>query len=114
LAEKTGKKVFVGQSSRFFEPIKRQRADFEQGLIGELVTIETHYNADHRWFLGRAGRLANVLSGCFGGLSIRSTYPLVHARIEEVMGYGMLSQRQGWRIEARRHHAIHHESKRWP
>src|ERR1051326_2008464 len=27
LQEKTGKKVFVGQSSRFFEPAKRQRKD---------------------------------------------------------------------------------------
>ena len=51
LQKKTGKKVFVGQSSRFFEPYKRQRKDFEAGLIGELITIESHYNADHRWFL---------------------------------------------------------------
>src|SRR5688500_3173254 len=51
LQKKTGKKVFIGQSSRFFEPAKRQRKDFEQGLIGELITIESHYHADHRWFL---------------------------------------------------------------
>lgn len=51
LQQKTGKKVFVGQSSRFFEPYKKQRKDFEQGLIGALITIESHYNADHRWFL---------------------------------------------------------------
>ena len=51
LQNKTGKKVFVGQSSRFFEPAKRQRKDFEAGLIGELITVESHYHADHRWFL---------------------------------------------------------------
>src|SRR5574337_603155 len=51
LQKKSGKKVFVGQSSRFFEPAKRQRKDYEAGLIGELITIESHYHADHRWFL---------------------------------------------------------------
>src|SRR5882757_7228354 len=50
LAEEKGKKVFVGQSSRFFEPMKRQRADYTDGLIGELITIEAYYHADHRWF----------------------------------------------------------------
>jgi len=34
LQKKSGKKVFVGQSSRFFEPAKRQRKDYEAGLIG--------------------------------------------------------------------------------
>src|SRR5687767_4390334 len=38
LQQKTGKKLFVGQSSRFFEPYKRQRKDFETGVIGELIT----------------------------------------------------------------------------
>jgi len=51
LAEKSGKKVFVGQSSRFFEPAKRQRKDYEEGLLGDLITVESHYHADHRWFL---------------------------------------------------------------
>src|SRR5882724_2995144 len=51
LSEKTGKKVFIGQSSRFFEPAKRQHKDFEAGLIGDLITVESHYHADHRWFL---------------------------------------------------------------
>src|SRR5690606_6441119 len=51
LAERTGKRVFVGQSSRFFEPMKKQRTDFDAGLIGDLITIEGYYHADHRWFL---------------------------------------------------------------
>lgn len=93
LSEKTGKKVFVGQSSRFFEPVKRQRKDFEAGLIGDLVTIETHYNADHRWFLGKGWSLSERFKWLFGGLS----HPVDFIRwylpeIEEVMGYGMLSE----------------------
>ncbi|WP_421829709.1 Gfo/Idh/MocA family protein [Larkinella sp.] len=92
LSEQTGKKVFVGQSSRFFEPMKKQRADFEAGLIGELITIEGYYHADHRWFLAKGWSLENTFKWLYGGLS----HPVDFIRwylpdIEEVMGYGMLS-----------------------
>jgi predicted dehydrogenase len=92
LQKKTGKKVFVGQSSRFFEPYKKQRQDFEQGLIGELITIESHYNADHRWFLKKKWALEKSFKWLYGGLS----HPVDFIRwylpnIEEVMGYGMIS-----------------------
>ncbi len=92
LQAQTGKKVFVGQSSRFFEPAKRQRKDFEAGLIGELITIESHYHADHRWFLEKGWSLQERFKWLYGGLShptdfIRWYLPA----IEEVMGYGMIS-----------------------
>lgn len=92
LSRKVGKRVFVGQSSRFFEPMKRQRTDFEKGEIGELVTVEAHYNADHRWFLGKGWSLQKSFKWLFGGLS----HPVDFIRwylpeIDEVMGYGMLS-----------------------
>lgn len=92
LQRKTGKRLFVGQSSRFFEPMRRQRADFEKGLIGDLVTIESYYHADHRWFLSKPWSLEESFKWLFGGLS----HPVDFIRwylpeIEEVMGYGMLS-----------------------
>ncbi len=92
LQQKTGRKVFVGQSSRFFEPYKRQRKDFEAGEIGELMTIESHYNADHRWFLEKKWALEDSFKWLYGGLS----HPVDFIRwylpnIEEVMGYGMIS-----------------------
>ncbi len=92
VSEKTGKKVFVGQSSRFFEPMKKQRSDFEAGLIGELITIEGYYHADHRWFLAKGWSLENAFKWLYGGLS----HPVDFIRwylpnIDEVMGYGMLS-----------------------
>ncbi len=92
LQKKTGKKVFVGQSSRFFEPAKRQRKDFEAGLLGELITIEAQYHADHRWFLKKGWSLLQSFKWLYGGLShptdfIRWYLP----NIEEVMGYGMVS-----------------------
>ena len=92
LSQKTGKKLFVGQSSRFFEPMKKQRADFEKGIIGDLVSIESYYHADHRWFLEKKWSLKSSFKWLFGGLS----HPVDFIRwylpdIEEVMGYGMIS-----------------------
>jgi predicted dehydrogenase len=92
LAKEVGRKVFVGQSSRFFEPAMRQRKDFEAGLIGELITIEGQYHADHRWFLEKGWSLKQSFKWLYGGLShptdfIRWYLP----NIQEVMGYGMLS-----------------------
>lgn len=92
IAAKSGKKVFVGQSSRFFEPAKRQRKDYEAGLIGELITIEGEYSADHRWFLEKPWALEKSFKWLYGGLS----HPVDFIRwylpeIEEVMGYGMIS-----------------------
>lgn len=45
--------VFVGQSTRYFEPMLHQREDFEKGLNGEVVSVEAHYITDARWFLER-------------------------------------------------------------
>lgn len=92
LSESTDRKVFIGQSSRFFEPAKRQRKDFEAGLIGDLITIEAEYHADHRWFLEKPWALEQAFKWLYGGLShpvdfIRLYLP----NIEEVMGYGMIS-----------------------
>lgn len=93
LSEKNNRKVFVGQSSRFFEPMKRQRTDFEKGVIGDLITVEAFYNADHRWFLNKDWSLKSEFKWLYGGLS----HPVDFIRwylpeIEEVVGYGMLSQ----------------------
>lgn len=93
LQQKVGKRVFVGQSSRFFEPMRKQRLDFDAGLIGELVTVESYYNADHRWFLAKPWAREERFKWLYGGLS----HPVDFIRwylpnIDQVMGYGMLSQ----------------------
>lgn len=92
IAEKSGKRVFIGQSSRFFEPAKRQRKDFEAGLMGDLITVESHYHADHRWFLEKPWALESSFKWLYGGLS----HPVDFIRwylpnVEEVMGYGTIS-----------------------
>ena len=92
VSEKSGKKVFVGQSSRFFEPAKRQRKDFQAGLIGDLITIESHYHADHRWFLEKPWALERSFKWLYGGLSHPADFIRWYLPdIEEVMGYGMIS-----------------------
>ncbi|MDQ7948432.1 MAG: Gfo/Idh/MocA family oxidoreductase [Pedobacter sp.] len=92
IQDKSGKKVFVGQSSRFFEPAMRQRKDFEAGLLGELITIEAQYHADHRWFLEKGWSLKQAFKWLYGGLSHPTDFIRWYLPdIEEVMGYGMLS-----------------------
>ncbi len=87
-----GKTVFVGQSSRYFEPMRRQRADYEAGKHGELVTLEAHYISDSRWFLSRDWSHAKGFSWMYNFM--------IHAvdlaawylpDIEEVYGIGAVS-----------------------
>lgn len=93
LQERTGKKLMVGQSSRFFEPMIKQRNDYESGELGELESVEAYYHADHRWFLSKGWSLEPSFKWLFGGLShpvdlIRWYMP----NIQEVFGYGYLSK----------------------
>ena len=90
---RSGKHVFVGQSSRFFESMIRQRADYEAGKHGAVFSVEAEYNADNRWFLQKSWARAGGLKWLYGGLS----HPVDLVRwylpnIESVMGYGMLTE----------------------
>ncbi|WP_370479455.1 Gfo/Idh/MocA family protein [Tamlana flava] len=92
ISHATGKKVFIGQSSRFSEPMKKQKKEFDKGTIGDLITVEAHYHADNRWFLKKEWSLLKSFKWLYGGLS----HPVDFVRwylpdIDEVMGYGMIS-----------------------
>lgn len=89
----SGKRVMVGQSSRFFAPFARQRRHYETGAFGELNTVEAYYNADHRWFLSKGWAKTDAFKWLYGGLS----HPVDFIRwylpdIAEVMGYSRLSE----------------------
>lgn len=89
---RSGKQVMVGQSTRFFAPFIRQRQHFDSGALGDLVTIEASYSADHRWFLDKPWARQATFSWLYGGLShpadlVRWYLPAV----VEVMGYAYLS-----------------------
>jgi predicted dehydrogenase len=90
---RSGRKVMVGQSSRFFAPFARQREHFEAGVFGELNSVEAYYNADHRWFLAKGWAKSDAFKWLYGGLS----HPVDFIRwylpeVEEVMGYARLSE----------------------
>lgn len=92
-AAASGKRVMVGQSSRFFAPFTRQREHFEEGKFGPLNSVEAYYNADHRWFLAKGWAKTDAFKWLYGGLS----HPVDFIRwylpdIEEVMGYSRLSE----------------------
>lgn len=91
-SRQSGRRVMVGQSSRFFAPFARQREHYETGAFGELVTLEAYYHADHRWFLKKGWAKLDSFKWLYGGLShpadlVRWYLP----EIEEVMGYSSLS-----------------------
>ena len=51
--KRSGKHLFVGQSSRFFEPFRHQRDDYLAGRLGEVGTVDASYITDARWFLDK-------------------------------------------------------------
>lgn len=92
-ARESGRRVMVGQSSRYFAPFARQRQHFETGAFGELNTVEAYYNADHRWFLAKGWAKSEAFKWLYGGLS----HPVDFIRwylpnIVEVSGYSRLSE----------------------
>ncbi len=90
--KQTGKKIFIGQSTRFFESVKHQRELYEAGTIGELVTVEAHYKSDSRWFLDRPWSKAAGFSWMYNfmihAIDLAAWYL---PDIEEVFGYGVVS-----------------------
>lgn len=92
LSRKMDRRVFVGQSSRFFAPFSRQRNHFDTGEFGRLITVEAQYHADHRWFLAKPwARLATFkwLYGCISHPADLVRWYLPD--VDEVMGYGSIS-----------------------
>lgn len=50
VAERTGLRLQVGQSTRFYEPFQRQRELFEAGNFGEVEVLDAHYNHRMDWY----------------------------------------------------------------
>jgi predicted dehydrogenase len=86
----TGRRLQVGQSTRFFEPIRRQRARFEAGDIGQVEVVDAHYNHRMHWFYDKSPWSIADTDWAFAGLS----HPLdlirwYLGRIDEVHAFGM-------------------------
>lgn len=93
VSRETKRKVFVGQSSRYFEPARRQRKDYLAGKHGELETVETHYISDSRWFLDRAWSHQKGFSWMYNFMIHAVDLAVWYLpEIEEVYGVGNISE----------------------
>ncbi len=66
---RTGRRLLVGQSTRFFEPFRRQRAAFEAGELGDLELADAHYIHRMDWFYEKSPWAAGETDWVFLGLS---------------------------------------------
>lgn len=92
-AQKTGRKLLVGQSTRFFESFQRQRRAFEKGAIGDIELVDAHYIHRMDWFYDKSHWATNSTDWVFLGLS----HPVDLIRwylgeIVEVQAYGTKSE----------------------
>ena len=68
-ANATGGRLMVGQSTRFFEPFRRQRAAFERGELGTMELAEAHYVHRMDWYYASRPWIADATDWIFLGLS---------------------------------------------
>jgi predicted dehydrogenase len=66
---RSGRKLLVGQSTRFFEPFQRQRAAYERGELGPLELVDAHYIHRMDWFYEKSRWAATDTDWVFLGLS---------------------------------------------
>ena len=89
---RTGRKLLVGQSTRFFESFQRQRRAYEAGDVGTVEFLEAHYIHRMDWYYEKSAWVAESTDWVYLGLS----HPLdlvrwYLGRIDEVFAYGAQS-----------------------
>lgn len=68
-ARDTGKRLQVGQSTRFYEPFQRQREEFEKGALGEIEVVDAHYNHRMDWYYEKSPWTVSDTHWAYLGLS---------------------------------------------
>ncbi len=68
-AGRTDRKLLVGQSTRFFESFRRQRAAFERGEVGDLELVDAHYTHRMDWYYAKAPWARTTTDWVYLGLS---------------------------------------------
>lgn len=68
-ARRTGRKLLVGQSSRFFESLRRQRRAYERGAVGTAEVVETQYTHRMDWYYDGRPWIADKSDWVFLGMS---------------------------------------------
>jgi predicted dehydrogenase len=66
---RTGRRLFVGQSTRFFEPFRRQRAAFDRGELGSVELADAHYTHRMDWYYRKSDWVARSTDWVYLGLS---------------------------------------------
>ncbi len=69
VAEETGMRLQVGQSTRFFPPFAQQRVAFERGELGTLDLMDTHYIHRMDWFYEKSPWAKDTTDWIFLGMS---------------------------------------------
>jgi predicted dehydrogenase len=92
VAERTGRRLQVGQSTRFYEPFQRQRELFEAGQFGAVEVLDAHYNHRMDWYYEKSPWTIQDTHWAYLGLS----HPVDLARwylgeIEEVHAFGTIT-----------------------
>lgn len=87
--KETGRRLQVGQSTRFYEPFQRQREMFEAGHFGEVEVLDAHYNHRMDWYYTKSPWTVTDTHWAYLGLS----HPVDLVRwylgeIDEVHAYG--------------------------
>jgi len=68
-AKRTGRRLLVGQSTRFFEPFRRQRSAFERDELGTLELADAHYIHRMDWYYDKSPWAATKTDWVFLGMS---------------------------------------------
>jgi predicted dehydrogenase len=68
-SRRTGRRLLVGQSTRFFESFSRQRQAYERGEIGTLEFADAHYVHRMDWFYEKSPWARSETDWVFLGMS---------------------------------------------
>ena len=68
-ANETGRRLLVGQSTRFGESFLRQRERFERGEYGEIEVVDAHYNHNMDWYYRKSPWTVTDTHWAYLGLS---------------------------------------------
>lgn len=68
-AQKTNRKLLVGQSARFFESFSRQRQSYEANELGQVEFVDAHYTHRMDWYYEKSPWAVTATDWVFLGAS---------------------------------------------
>jgi len=68
-ARSSGRRLQVGQSTRFYEPFLRQREQYESGKLGRIEAVDAHYHHRMDWYYEKSPWTIDTTHWAYLGLS---------------------------------------------